>query len=69
MIVHTDQLNLLYKTINAIPARRVEPLVIKGERVDLIWPPQRPSIPIDLLEIMPRGIYVIIRKNIITLVP
>ncbi|AEA12152.1 hypothetical protein TUZN_0660 [Thermoproteus uzoniensis 768-20] len=69
MIVYTDQLDLLRKVLQILGAKRAEPLVIRGEGVDFVWPPRAPDLPIDLLEIMPTGTYVILRGNTITLVP
>lgn len=69
MIIFTDQMEEIYKIGRTLASRRIEPVVIKGERVDYIWPPQVPSLPVDLLRIMPRGSYVIIRGNILTIVP
>ncbi|MBP1448922.1 MAG: hypothetical protein JZD41_02730 [Thermoproteus sp.] len=69
MIIFTDQMEEIYKIGRTLASRRIEPVVIKGERVDYIWPPQVPSLPFDLLRIMPRSSYVIIRGNILTIVP
>ncbi|MEL9989785.1 MAG: hypothetical protein QXP98_04535 [Thermoproteus sp.] len=69
MIIYTDQLDQLKKVVQSLAIKRAEPLVIKGEKVDLIWPPRRPELPLDILEIMPSGAYVILKGNTITIVP
>lgn len=69
MLIFVDQLDAIIKVAKEIKGGGVEPVVIKGERVDFVWPPQPPSLPLDLLRFMPRGSYVIIRGNTITIVP
>ncbi|MEZ0248911.1 MAG: hypothetical protein ABWJ97_06530 [Thermoproteus sp.] len=69
MIVYTDQLDQLKKVVQSLTVKRAEPLVIKGEKVDLIWPPRTPELPLDILEVMPSGAYVILKGNTITIVP
>ncbi len=69
MIVYTDQLDRLRKVVQMLAVRRAEPLVIRGENVDFIWPPSAPSLPLDILEVMPASTYVILKGNTITIVP
>lgn len=69
MIIYTDQLDRLREIIQKLAVKRAEPLVIRGENIDFVWPPSAPQLPLDLLDIMPPNTYVILKGDTITVIP
>lgn len=70
MLLHMSQLHQVEDVERMLERYRVKPVVIRGPKLNYVWPPQPTGIPLKLLRYMPPDVYVVFRgRNVLYVVP
>lgn len=70
MIFYTSQLHIVEEVEKILERYKVKPVIVKGTKVNFVWPPQPTGVPINILRYFPQDMYVVFRgRNNLIVVP
>jgi len=69
MLIYTSQLRAVEDALKILEKYKAKPVVIKGGKVDFVWPPQPVNVPIHILKYFPQNVYVYTKGKQLIIIP